>query len=71
MGLLRSSFASCLLLRGDECTGFGGVGVGLFCVFDVYEAGFTCVDGAESKRTWCSLGARMVQPWYGVGAEKV
>ena len=59
MGLLRSSFASCLLLRGDECTGFGGVGVG-----------FTCIDGAELKRERCSLGADLVRTWYGLGAEK-
>ena len=60
MGLLRSSFASCLLLRGDECTGFGGVVVG-----------FTCIDGAELKRERCSLGADLVRTWYGLGTDLV
>jgi hypothetical protein len=59
VGLLRSSFASCLLLSRDKCTGFGGVGVG-----------FTCVDGAELKRERCSLGAELERTWYGLGAEK-
>jgi len=39
-----------------------------FCVFEVKT---TCVFTSKNVKSRSGLGARMVQPWYGLGASKV
>ena len=52
--------ASCLLQGREKNVGF--------CRFVVKT---TCVFAVKTAKNGSKHGARMVQPWYGLGAEKV
>ncbi len=52
--------ASCLLQGREKNIGL--------CRFIVKN---TCIFAAKKAKSWSDLGARMVQPWYGLGAEKI